>query len=68
MAEVTVGEATRLSGYSAEYIRRLLRAGRVKGRRASNNTADGWEVDEASLTLYTDMMLADGRGQCGPRS
>ena len=50
MAEdwITTAEAAELSGYHLVHIRRLIIAGRVKGRRFGQV----WQVNRASLLAY----------------
>ena len=45
---ITTAEAVSLTGYNAEYIRRLIRSGRVKARKFGIV----WQVDRASLLGY----------------
>jgi hypothetical protein len=49
MAEwISVTEAVRLSAYEADYIRKLIRSGKVKARKIITV----WQVDRASLLSY----------------
>lgn len=59
MAEtwVSVSEAARMSGYDADYIRKLIRAGKVKARKVITV----WQVDRASLSTY--LKAAEKTGQ-----
>jgi excisionase family DNA binding protein len=45
---ITTQQAAELSGYHANYIRKLIRTGRIKARRYSTL----WQVDRASLLAY----------------
>lgn len=47
---LTVREATKLSGYDPEHIRRLVRDGKVAARKVSIV----WLVDRKSLLAYLD--------------
>lgn len=61
MAEdwVTTTEAVQLTGYNQEYIRRILRTGKIKGRKWGRD----WMIDRDSLIEY----MRDGKRR-GPRS
>lgn len=49
MAEwITTRDATQLSGYHADHLRRLIRAGEVKARKFGIV----WQVHKASLLTY----------------
>jgi len=52
---ITTIEAARLTGYNAEHIRRLARAGKVKARKFGVI----WQVDRTSLIRYLEN---EGRG------
>ena len=45
---ISVEEAAKISGYHPEHIRRLIRGGKVKGRKFSIV----WQVDRASFDAY----------------
>ncbi len=45
---ITVAEASKQSGYHAETLRELIRAGRIKGRKF----ATVWQVSRSSLLGY----------------
>ena len=45
---ITTQEAAELTGYSAEYIRRLLRLGRLERQKWGNQ----WMVSRAALLEY----------------
>ena len=47
---ITTSEAVRLSGYNAEYIRRLIRTERIEARKF----ATVWQISRASLLAYID--------------
>lgn len=49
MAEfVTVREASRISGYSVDHLRFLLRGGKIDGQRFGL----GWKIEKNSLLAY----------------
>jgi excisionase family DNA binding protein len=45
---ITVSQASKLSGYNEEHIRRLLRDGLISGRKFGIV----WQVSESSLLAY----------------
>jgi excisionase family DNA binding protein len=45
---LTIAEAAKQSGYNAEYLRRLIRNGRIKGRKV----ATVWLVQQSSLLRH----------------
>ena len=45
---ITSSEASRLSGYNKEYIRRLIRTNKVKAQKFGSV----WQIDKASLMDY----------------
>jgi hypothetical protein len=47
---ISVEEAAQISGYHPEHIRRLIRGGKVKGRKFSIV----WQVDRASFYTYLE--------------
>ena len=47
---ISVEEAAKISGYHPEHIRRLIRGGKVKGRKFSIV----WQVDRASFYAYLE--------------
>ena len=55
---ITTTEAVNLTGYSQEYIRRILRTGKIKGRKWGRD----WMVDRDSLVEY----MREGKRR-GPR-
>jgi excisionase family DNA binding protein len=54
---LTVNEAAKLSGYNPEYIRELIRQGKIKARKFSIV----WMVDRRSLLAYMKKAEAMGR-------
>ena len=53
---ITTAVAVRITGYNEEYIRRILRAGVVNGKKWGRE----WMVDRESLLLY--MKASEKRG------
>jgi hypothetical protein len=53
---ITTTEAVRMTGYNHEYIRRLLRTGKVVGKKWGRD----WMVDRDSLLTY--MQESERRG------
>jgi hypothetical protein len=47
---ITLKEAARISGYSADYIGQLIRKGKIKGRQVYTNIA--WVTTEEDLRAY----------------
>jgi hypothetical protein len=47
---ISIEEAAQISGYHPEHIRRLIRGGKVKGRKFSIV----WQVDRASFYAYLE--------------
>lgn len=45
---ITTGEAVNISRYNAEYVRRLVRTGKLKARKFGTV----WQVSRASLQEY----------------
>ena len=56
---LTVAQAAELSGYNAEYIRRLIRSDRIKARKFG---ALVWQVSRASLMSHLRESQKAGRG------
>jgi helix-turn-helix protein len=52
---ITTAEAKSLTGYNAEHIRRLVRAGKVKAKKWGKE----WMVEKNSLLIYLE---SEGRG------
>ncbi len=52
---ITTAEASRLTGYNNEHVRRLVRSGKVKARKFGIV----WQVDRKSLMDY---FKSEGRG------
>lgn len=53
---ITTKEAAELTGYSIQYVRRLVRQERVKARKWANT----WMIDKDALFSYKEKM--DGLG------
>jgi excisionase family DNA binding protein len=45
---ITVSQARELTGYNAEYLRQLIRAGEIKAQKFGTL----WQVDRKSLLAY----------------
>jgi excisionase family DNA binding protein len=45
---ITTTEAALLTGYTDDYIRRLIRSGQVKGKKFARS----WQVNRSSLEAY----------------
>ena len=61
--ELTVTEASELSGYSGRHIRRLVKQGRVEGRRAGDWL---YLIDRESLMAYVAQMESLGGAKHDP--
>lgn len=59
---VSVAEAAELSGYEPDYIRKLVRAGKIKARKV----VTVWTVDRQSLLTYLDVVKRRGEKR-GPK-
>lgn len=64
MAEtwISVTEAAQLSGYDPDYIRKLIRGGKIKARKIITV----WTVDRLSLFAYLRQIEKKG-GKRGPK-
>jgi len=60
---VSIAEGARLTGYSVQYLRRVIRRGRVRARKWVN----AWMVDRAALLDYKQEMDSLGREKHDPR-
>lgn len=60
---ITTAEAAGLSGYNAEHLRRLIRAGKIKGRKFGTL----WQVDRASLSAYLITAETSDDKRMGPK-
>jgi excisionase family DNA binding protein len=65
MAEwITTAEAAKISGYTVDYIRRLIRSGAVKGRKPWGRD---WQVSKAGLLAHQRKAEKQGSKR-GPKS
>ena len=60
---ISVPDAAHISGYHPEHLRKLLKAGKIHGRKF----ATIWQVDEASLRAYRQRIGQLGEKR-GPKS
>jgi excisionase family DNA binding protein len=60
---ITVQEAAEKSGYSEQYLRRLIRKGEIKARKFGTI----WQVDRSSLTAYLKRAGKSEDRRYGPR-
>jgi len=60
---ITTAEAAELTGYSVQYLRRMVRQGRVRARKWVNT----WMVDRSTLLDYKREMDSLGREKHDPR-
>ena len=60
---LTVEEAARLSGYSIQYVRRLLRLGKIESRKF----AIVWQVSKSALLVYVRESKKSEDKRRGPR-
>lgn len=61
---ISVQAATELSGYNAQYLRRLLRAGKLDGMRVGQV----WLIDLISLQAYLGWAIRSNDLRCGPKA
>lgn len=59
---ITTEEAAEISGYHVNYIRRLMRQGKLNGRKAGV-----WWIDKASLRAYLELVEDLGPKRFDPR-
>lgn len=60
---ISTGEAVEATGYGEEYLRRLARTGKVKGRKFVGR----WLINREDLLEYKRKMDALGRKKHDPR-
>lgn len=60
---ITTSEAAEISGYTRNHIARLLKQGRIEGRKF----ATVWQVNEESLLAYLSEQRAKGERR-GPKT
>ena len=65
MAEdwITTAEAIKLSGYSADYLRELIRTGKIEGRKFGIV----WQVSKQSLLAYLKAAKQSSDNRWGPK-
>lgn len=61
---ITTFEASEFTGYHQEYLRELIRSGRVKGRKFGNV----WQVSRQSIQEYLAEASKRQDKRFGPRS
>jgi excisionase family DNA binding protein len=61
---ITIGEASKLTGYNPEHLRRLLRSGELDGKKLSIL----WLVNRESLTAYIARGQKSGDKRHGPKN
>lgn len=59
---ITTAQAVELSGYSIQYVRRLIREGKVKARKFG----PVWQVNRASLLAYVKAAAVSDDKRRGP--
>lgn len=59
---ITTAEASKLSGYHPDYIRKLIRAGHIEARKWLRD----WQVSKNSLERYLNQMHKAGARR-GPK-
>jgi excisionase family DNA binding protein len=64
-ASYSVKEASRASGYSEQYLRRLIRQGKIKG---VVKVGPAYLIPVESLDAYIEEMQATDDARTGPRS
>jgi hypothetical protein len=60
---ISVQAATEISGYNAQYLRRLLRTGKLEGVKVGQV----WLIDMASLQTYFSCALSSNDMRYGPK-
>jgi excisionase family DNA binding protein len=60
---ITVNEGVELSGYHADHLRRLIRAGEITAVKKGN----AWWVDKESLVAYIEDARESGDNRRGPK-
>lgn len=59
---ITTDEAAEISGYHVNYIRRIMRQGKVKGRKIGLV----WLIERDSLQAYLTLVARLGTSRFGP--
>jgi hypothetical protein len=60
---VSVESATEITGYNAQYLRRLLRTGKLDGVKVGQV----WLIDLAPLQTYFSNAISSNDLRCGPK-
>lgn len=60
---ITVGEAAQISGYHPEYLRDLLRRGKIRGKKFGS----AWMVSSKSLQVYIHEAVLSSDARKGPQ-
>jgi len=61
---LTTQQAAELSGYHPDHLRRLIRAGEIRGRK----WGQAWQVSRESLLVYLDAAAKAGDKRWGSKS
>ena len=61
---LTVQDAAKLSGYHAEYVRLLIRQGKLTARKFG----PVWAISKYSLLAYLDIARKSDDGRLGPKA
>lgn len=60
---ITTSQATKQTGYHPEYLRELIRTGRIQGKKFGTV----WQVNQASLLAYLQAADKNKDQRHGPR-
>lgn len=60
---ITTTEAAKLTGYHPEYLRELIRQGKINGRKFGTI----WQVDKRSLVAYVEAAEQSQDNRWGPK-
>ncbi|MBP8056837.1 MAG: helix-turn-helix domain-containing protein [Chloroflexi bacterium] len=60
---ITTQDAAELSGYHPDHLRRLIRAGEIRGRKWGS----AWQVSRESLLVYMDAAAKAGDKRWGAK-
>jgi hypothetical protein len=60
---ISVQAATEISGYNSQYLRRLLRGGKLDGIKVGQV----WLIDLVSLQTYFSYAISSTDLRCGPK-
>jgi excisionase family DNA binding protein len=61
---ITVQEASEITGYNVQYLRRLLRAEKLDAIKVGQI----WLINLASLQAYINLAISSNDLRCGPKS